>query len=168
MDILYGMGLLGVVDPEDKNDPKVQALIANGHTPFKIPEAVLEAQLAGIDWYDIQFISPAARIMNNEELQSTLKFISVMGEAGAISPEFIDVIDPDGTAMKLKALTATDSIVVRTQGVRDKIRKSRAQMQMEAAKIEAANTMAGTNQANAQAAAANSAAVRNLTDMGGE
>ena len=168
MDILYGMGLLGVVDPGNKNDPKVQALIANGHTPFKIPEAVLEAQLAGIDWYDIQFISPAARIMNNEELQSTLKFISVMGEAGAISPEFIDVIDPDGTAMKLKALTATDSIVVRTQEVRDKIRKSRAQMQMEAAKIEAQATIAAANQANAQAAAANSAAVRNLTDMGGE
>ena len=168
VDILYGMGLLGVVDPGNGNDPKVVSLIQNGHTPFKIPESILEAQMAGIDWYDIQFISPAARIMNNEELQSTLKFISVMGEAGGISPEFIDVIDPDGTAMKLKALTATDSIVVRTQEVRDQIRKSRAQMQMEAAKIEAQATMAAANQANAQAAAANSAAVRNLTDMGGE
>jgi len=168
MDILFEMGLLGVADPDNEKDPKVQALLNNGYTPFEIPPDVLEAQLAGIDWYDIQFISPAARIMNNEELQSTLKFLSVIGEAGGISPEFVDVIDPDGTAEKLKDLTATDSIVCRTMEERKQIRKSRAQMQMEAAKIEAQAAIAAANQANAQAAASNSAAVRNMAETGQE
>jgi len=166
MDILYGMGLLGVPDPGNEDDPRVQLLRANGIEPIQIPEEVLKAQMSGMDWYDIQFISPAARIMNNEELQSTLKFISVMGEAGAISQEFIDVIDPDGTAEKLKDLTATDSIVCRTMKDREAIRKSRAEAQMEMAKIEAQAKIAAANQANAQADAARSGAVRNMAEVG--
>jgi len=166
VDILYGMGLAGVADPNDKNNPQVKELLKNGIQPVQIPAEVLKAQMSGMDWYDIEFISPAARIMNNEELASTLKFISVMGEAGAISPEFIDVIDPDGTAEKLKRLTATDSIVTRTPEERKMIRKNRAAAQMEMAKIEANAKVAAANQANAQAAAAQSGAVRNMAEVG--
>jgi len=167
VDILFGMGLMGVANPEDLTDPKVKSLLANGYQPFKIPADVLAAQVNGIDWYEIQFISPAARIMNNEELNSTLKFISVMGEAGAISQDFIDVIDPDGTAEKLKALTATDSIVTRSLQDRRVIRENRAKMQLELAKVEAQAKMAAANQANAQADAARSGAVRNMAEVGG-
>ena len=168
VDIVYGMGLLGVPNPENLEDPVVGALMANGITPYSIPEEVLHAQLNGLDWYEIQFISPAARIMNNEELNSTLKFISVMGEAGAISQDFIDVIDPDGTAEKLKNLTATDSIVTRPVSERRQIRKSRAEMQMQMAQIEADAKIAAAEQARGQAAAARSGAVKNLSGMEGE
>jgi len=166
VDIVYGMGLMGVPDPEDESDPKVRALRENGVVPIQIPQEVLDAQMSGLDWYDVQFISPAARIMNNEELQSTLKFISVMAEAGAVSREFMDVVDPDGTAEKLKDLTATDSIVCRTLEERQQIRKSRAEAEMEMAKIEAQAKIAAANQANAQADAARSGAVRNMADVG--
>ena len=167
VDIVFGMGLMGVANPENLEDPLVKALIAHGFTPFKIPDEILKAQVAGMDWYDIQFISPAARIMNNEELNSTLKFISVMGEAGAISQDFIDVIDPDGTAEKLKELTATDSIVTRSIPERKIIRENRGKMQMEMAQIEAQVKIAQANQANAQAAASQSAAVSNIQKGGG-
>ncbi|MCK4578009.1 MAG: hypothetical protein KAU50_04420 [Candidatus Marinimicrobia bacterium] len=168
VDILYGMGLMGVPDPTNLQDPKVAALLANGLEPFKIPDAVLKAQLNGIDWYDIQFISPAARIMNSEELASTLKFIAVMGEAGAISPEFIDVIDPDGTAEKLKMLTATDSIVTRTPQARKAIRENRAKMQIQIAKVEMEAKLAAADQARGQGAAARSGAFKNIQETGGE
>ncbi len=166
VDILYSMGLMGVADPGNQNDPKVKMLLNNGLIPFKIPDEILAAQLRGIDWYDIQFISPAARIMNNEELSSTLKFLSVIGEAGAISQDFIDVIDPDGTAEKLKALTATDSVVTRTLKQRKDIRESRAKMQLEVAKVEMQAKVAAANQANSQAAAARSGAIRNMNEIG--
>lgn len=165
IDILFSMGLMGVPNPANGNDPKVKLLLQNGITPFQIPEEVLTAQINGVDWYDIQFISPAARIMNNEELNSTLKFISIMGEAGAISQDFIDVIDPDGTAEKLKELTATDSIVTRSMDARKKIRENRAQMQMQLAQVEAQAKQAAANQANAQADAARSGAIRNLSGI---
>jgi len=167
VDILYSMGLLGVASIVAEEDVKVRDLKANGVPSFEIPPEVLDAQIRGIDWYDIQFISPAARIMNNEELNSTLKFLSVMGEAGAISPDFVDVIDPDGTAQKLKELTATDSIVTRSLEQRKAIRESRAKAQLEVAKVEVQAKVAAANQANAQADAARSGAIRNLSDMGG-
>ena len=166
VDIVFGMGLMGVPDPLKLDDPIVIELLQNGYEPFKIPDEVLKAQISGIDWYDIQFISPAARIMNNEELTSTLKFISVMGEAGAISQDFIDVIDPDGTADKLMGLTATDSIVTRTPEQRKAIRENRAKMQMEMAQIEARLKMSMANQADGQAAAARSGAARNMAEVG--
>lgn len=169
VDIMFGMGLMGVANPEDLTDPKVTTLLLHGITPFRIPAEILKAQLSGLDWYDIQYISPAARIMNNEELQSTLKFIAIMGEAGAISQEFVDIIDPDGTGEKLKNLTATDSIVTRTLEQRGIIRKRRAEVQMEMAKVEIQAKAAAANQANAQAAAAQSGAAKNLleTQTGG-
>lgn len=168
VDICFGMGLLGVPDPENGKDSTVTTLIKNGISPFRIPDEVLRAQLSGLDWYEIQFISPAARIMNNEELNSTLKFLAVMGEAGGLSPEFTDVVDPDGTAKKLQALTATDSIVTRSMEERKAIRKGRAEMQMEVARVELQAKVAAANQANAQAAAANSGAVRNMAEIGGQ
>jgi len=167
VDILFGMGLLGVPNPEDKNDPKVKKLMQNGFMPFKIPDEVLEVQLSGLDWYDIEFISPASRIMNNEELQSTLRFLEIMGQAAGISEEFGDVIDPDGTAAKLKELTATDAVVVRSLDDRKKIRESRAQMQMQMAQLEAQVQMATARQMEAQAAASQSNAVKSLSDTGG-
>ncbi len=168
VDIMYSMGLMGVMDPSNGEDPKVRALIENGFTPFPIPAAVYAAQLNGIDWYDIQFISPAARIMNNEELSSTLKFISIMGEAAAVNQDFIDIIDPDGTAEKIKTLTATDSIVTRPREERQVIRQSRAQMQLEMARVEAEAKMAAAYQARSQGDAARSGAVRNLQETGTE
>ncbi|MCK9324142.1 MAG: portal protein [Bacteroidales bacterium] len=167
VDIMFGMGLMGVKDPNDTNDPLVQALLSNGFEPFAIPKDVLTVQMSGLDWYDIEFINPASRIMNTEELQSTLKFIEIMGTLGGVSPDFIDVIDPDGTAEKLKELTATDTVVTRTMDERKRIRDARAEMQGQLAMLEAQLKQAQANQMNSQAAASQSNAVKSMSDSGG-
>lgn len=167
VDILFGMGLMGVANPDDLNDPLVQALLQNGFEPFAIPQEVLTVQLSGLDWYDIEFINPASRIMNTEELQSTLKFVEVIGTLGGVSPDFVDVIDPDGTAEKLKELMATDTIVTRTMEERLRIREARAEMQGQLAMLEAQLKQAQANQMNSQAAASQSNAVKSMSDMGG-
>lgn len=167
VDILFGMGLMGVANPDDLNDPLVQALLQNGFEPFAIPQEVLAVQLSGLDWYDIEFINPASRIMNTEELQSTLKFVEVIGTLGGVSPDFVDVIDPDGTAEKLKELMATDTIVTRTMEERLRIREARAEMQGQLAMLEAQLKQAQANQMNSQAAASQSNAVKSMSDMGG-
>lgn len=166
VDILFGMGLLGLPDAENIELPEVQTLLENGFSPIQIPQEVLEVQVSGLDWYDIVFINPASRIMNNEELQSTLKFIEIMGQAGAINPDFLDVINPDGTAEKIKELTATDSIVTNSLEVRNQIRQARAQMQAQMAQIEAQVKLASANQMNAQARASQSNAMKSMSDIG--
>jgi hypothetical protein len=163
VDILYSMGLLGVVDPENENDPLVKKLRTNGFTPFQIPKDVLEVQISGLDWYEIEFINPASRIMNNEELQSTLKFVETIGVLGGVDEEFTDVIDPDRTAEKLKELTTTDTVVTRPIEERNKRREARAQMRMEMAQLEAQVKQAQANQMNSQASASKAGAVTQLT-----
>jgi len=161
-DILFGLGLWGVPNPEDTSDPLVQSLLNNGFDPFGIPDEVLTIQQSGLDWYDIEFICPATRIMNTEELQSTLKFIEVMGQAGAYDQDFLDVINPDATAEKIKDLTATDSVIVRTMEERLQRRQARQEVMAQRAQIEAEVAMASARQMNAQAAASQSNALRTL------
>jgi hypothetical protein len=167
VDITFSMGLLGVADPSNTDDPTVVKLMENGYEPFQIPPDVLAVQKGGLDWYDVEYINPASRIMNNEELQSTLRFLEVIGQAGGINPEFLDIIDPDKTGEKMKELTATDTVIVRPLKVRQEIRDSRREMQMEMAKLEAQVQMATARQMNAQASAAQSGAVRNLSQTEG-
>jgi hypothetical protein len=164
VDILFGMGLLGVPDVGNEKDSTVNKLIENGFVPFEIPGEVLEVQMSGLDWYDIEFINPASRIMNNEELQSTLKFIEVIAQAGAVSQDFIDVIDPDGTAEKLKELTATDTVVTRPLKERLKIREARAQAQQQMAQLEAQLKQAQAQQMSGQASASQSNAVKAMSE----
>lgn len=167
VDILFSMGLLGVEDPENMNDPKVIALLRAGYKPFKIPDEIAGAMRSGLDWYEIEFISPASRIMNSEELNSSIKFISAMGEMAAVSPEFLDTIDPDGTATKFKELFKADAIMVRTPEEIQNIRNGRAQMQAQIAQLQAQVEQAKANQLNSQAAASRSQALGQQGQMGG-
>ena len=162
MDILYAMGLLGVADPNDVNDPKVVALMNNGMQPIKIPDSVLKLMELGQDWYEIEHLSPAARIMRTEELQAVTMYLQLIAQAATVDIEFLDCIDPDGTSEKLKNLLSTDLIMLRTEDGKKERRDFRRQMQMEAAKVEAERIRSQTNQSNAQAAAAQTGALRNM------
>lgn len=153
MDILFSMGLLGVKDPGDKTDLKVQELLKNGHTPFKIPEVVWEAMIKGIDWYQFEFISPAARIMRTESLRAATSFLNIIGEASALIPEFRYVIDPTGTAKTLREKLSAEQVMLRTPEQVAEIMESVAQQQAQAAALEAQRLQSQSNQSNAQAQA---------------
>lgn len=166
MDILFSMGLLGVKDPSDMDDLKVKALLANGHIPFKIPEEVFDRMSKGLNWYEFEFISPAARIMRSEALQSAISYLQLMGELSANIPEFRDTINVAGTAEKIRQLTSADIVMVNDAKTVREIQQRRAEMQQMAMKLEAQRIQSQTAQSNAQAAAAQSGAQRNAVEMG--
>jgi len=153
MDVLFPMGLLGVKDPGDMDDPMVKELLANGHTPFKIPASVWDSMQKGIDWYQFEFISPAARIMRTESLRAATSFLSIIGEASALIPEFRYVIDPTGTAKTLREKLSADQVMLRTPEQVRAIMDSVAQQQQAAAAVEAKRLESQSNQSNAQAQA---------------
>ena len=153
MDILFSMGLLGVKDPSDEKDPKVKDLLANGHTPFKIPGVVWDAMMKGIDWYQFEFISPAARIMRTESLRANTSFLQTIGQASELLPEFRYVIDPVGTAKVLRDKLSADLIMIRTPEQIEELKKRDAEMQAQAAALEAQRLQSQSNQSNAQAQA---------------
>lgn len=153
MDILFSMGLLGVKDPSNTNDPKVKDLLAHGHTPFKIPGVVWEAMMKGIDWYQFEFISPAARIMRTESLRANMSYLDAIGRASELLPEFRYVVDPVGTSKVLRDKLSADLIMIRTPEQIAELRKRDAEMQAQAAALEAQRLQSQSNQSNAQAQA---------------
>lgn len=70
--ILYRRGFLGV-DPD--NVELAKKLQANGVEVREIPAEVLERQATGADVYEIQYISPAARILEKEKVTSVMTVI---------------------------------------------------------------------------------------------
>lgn len=166
MDILFSMGLLGVQDPGNLNDPKVKALLANGHTPFKIPDEIWALISKGLNWYEFEFISPAARIMRSEALQAAISYLQLMGELSVQIPEFRDTINVAGTAEKIRQLTSADIVMVNDAKTVQEIQRRRGEMQQQAMMLEARRIQSQTAQSNAQAAAAQTGAQRNVAEMG--
>lgn len=162
IDIMFSMGLLGVADPNNLKDPKVRELLKNGRVPFQIPAKVLDAMTRGLDWYDFEFISPAARTMRTEALRASTTFLQLIGEASALIPEFRDAINVQGTSAKLRDLLSADLVMINPPEVVAKIQQQRAQMQAAAMQMEAQQAQAKANQSNAQAMAAQTGAMRNL------
>ena len=165
MDILFSMGLLGVKDPGDLSDPKVRALIKNGHTPFKIPTEIWNLMTKGLDWYQFEFINPASRIMRTEAMQAATAFLTIIGEASALIPEFRDTINVAGTAEKLRQLTSADLVMINDAKTIKAIQDRRAQLQQQAMALEAQRIQSQTNQSNAQAMAAQTGAQRNAMEL---
>ncbi len=162
IDIMFSMGLLGVADPNNMKDPKVRELLSNGRLPFQIPAKVLEAMTRGLDWYDFEFISPAARTMRTEALRASTTFLQLIGEASQLIPEFRDTINVAGTSSKLRDLLSADLVMINPPEIVAKIQQQRAQMQAAAMQMEAQQAQAKANQSNAQAMAAQTGAIRNM------
>lgn len=164
MDILFSMGLLGVRDPDDKSDPKVRELLKNGHVPFKIPPKILDAMKRGLDWYEFEFISPAARIMRTEALRASTTFVKLIGEAATILPQFRYVINAEGTAKKLREQLSADLVMINTPDVIQQLQQADAAAQAAVAKVQANTEQAKANQLNAQAQATQAGALKNLQE----
>jgi hypothetical protein len=131
--VLRRKGLLGVRPGSEQE----KQLIAAGITPYPIPQAVLQRMKTGQEVYEIQFISPATRIMQAEELQGIEHTLQVGVEAGGVAPQIIDNIDMDFTVRRIQELTGAPSEMINSMEVVVKVRKAREQMQK--AMMEAEN-----------------------------
>lgn len=81
--ILFDMGLLGI---QEGDDGLRRILESHGIEPVIIPPDVVEAILLGRNIYDIEYISPAAHIMREEEyrgLMTTVENAIALQQAGA-------------------------------------------------------------------------------------
>ncbi len=165
LDILFDMGLLGVKDPNNPLDPKVIALKAAGVTPIKIPGDVWVRISSGQNWYNLQYISPAARLMRSDAFQSATGFLQVIADLSQFIPAFQDTINVAGTAQKLQELQSTDLVMINTPDQVAAIQEARRRAQQEAAELEKQKIQAIANQSNAQAAAAQAGAVSTMTKL---
>lgn len=149
--LLFPHGLLGVAKEDVE---KQESLRAKGIEPMIIPDEVLALMKSGMDWYKVNYISPAHRSMRAEELKGTMDMANVfLAVAKGGKPEILDRWDVDALADLLPELTGGDERLIRSLEEAQADRAVRQQVQQMQLQVEMEKIKAQANQSNAQAAA---------------
>lgn len=145
-------GFLGVV-PNSLEHQKAQA---EGREVVLIPEKVVKLMTNGDNVYDIKFISPAARIMHNQELEGIIQTIEAATAIAQTSPTVLDNFDPDDAFRRVVYLTGAPESIARPTGQLPKLtvkelREQRASQEAKVAEQEAQRQQSETGRNLAQA-----------------
>lgn len=149
VNILWKAGRLGVIPGSEEE----AILIAQGMTPVYIPDEIIKAIQTGKDPYDIQFISPAQRIMQAEEAQGIQMAFGFAAEIAGVASDVLDNIDTDAGMKRFAVVNGVPSEMLRSEEDVAAIRQNRAeqnQRMQEIAEQREASEIA-RNQAQAQA-----------------
>jgi len=98
--ILLDQGLLGVI----AGSPEEATLLANGIEPTLIPEEIVNAMKTGQDVYNIQFLTPAMRVMQVEEAQGIAQGFDFATANANVFPQLKDNLDADAAYAKFLEL----------------------------------------------------------------
>ena len=132
VEILFKKGLLGVMpDSQEAEDA-----IIEGRKVIIIPEQIAERIVNGLEFFNIKFISPAARAMNAEQVQGLLATLQFTTQAAGLDQKAPDVIDVDKTIKRIAELTGAPEEVVRTLPSIEKMREARDNSLAQQADLE--------------------------------
>lgn len=132
--ILLKRGLFGVL----RNSFEELELLKRGIRPIYIPENIAQRILSGLDIYELEFISPAKRTMQSEELQGTIETANfAVGVAPAV-PEILDNIDSDKMLRRIAKLSGADEDILKDMETVQSLRKARAEQQAQVIQLEQA------------------------------
>lgn len=143
-------GLLGVVFGSKQH----MELMEKGLNPYIIPDVVANRMTSGQEVFKIEFISPATRIMQAEELQGIEHLVTVTTNVAPIHPEVLDIVDWDWTLRRVQELDGAPRETILSLEKLKKLREDRAKMQAEMAQMEAARQNSETVRNVGQAASA--------------
>lgn len=132
--ILLKKGLFGVI----QGSYEEIELLKQGIKPVYIPNNIVQRILGGLDIYELDFISPAKRTMQSEELQGTIETANfAIGVAPAV-PEILDNIDSDKMLRRIAKLSGADEDILKDMETVQVLRKARAEQQAQIMQLEQA------------------------------
>ena len=151
--ILYRRGDLGdfpgVKGPGVKQRKDWIAL--GGKDDMIVPDAVLAAVRAGLEVYDIKFISPAQRFMQAEKLQGMMTSMDAKLAVAAVSPEIMDGTDLDKWARDVDEFAGAPNTSQRTMDELSAYRQAKSQRADAGDMLQAGEVAAGIQQKSAAA-----------------
>jgi hypothetical protein len=154
--ILFDAGELGVVE----GSPQHKMMLAQGKDPLIIPPEVVESLMRGEDFYDIEYVSPAARVLRSEELRGIMSTWQFCATYGAIVPELMIGLDHEKSRRMVTELSgASDEINLSKEQFDEEVQNYReaqaaaAQQKLEASQADTAAKQGAANQQQAQAQA---------------
>lgn len=119
-----------------------------------VPQAVIDAAAAGLDVFEVEYISPASRFMQSEKLQGIFTAIDAIVALQPAMPDIIDNVDPDKTAREIYEYSGAPKHSLRVLDDVKKIRAERASRQAAVDQLGAATAVADIGAKAAQARAA--------------
>ncbi len=122
---LFAQGLLGVIE----DSPEYYALFSQGVEPVVIPPRIAAMIQGGMDFFDIKYISPAARIRKTDELQGLTRALEKLSQILPLLPELADEIGVNMLWPKLVELEGAPIEIIEAKDKIEQKRQSRAQMQ---------------------------------------
>lgn len=136
--ILWRSGRLGVVETGiGAMLRKLWAKIA-GSKEIQVPQAVIDAAKAGLDIYEVEYISPAKRFQQSEKLQGIFTGADAIAALEAVLPGISDNLNADRTAENIWRYAGAPVDCLNTKGEREDIRAKKIQRQQTADALEVA------------------------------
>lgn len=131
MNILLEAGLLGVISSDE------EVLLRMSDKQAKvIPPEVVDLITSGREWYKIQFISPAKRMQQAEEMQGILSTMEIANAVAQYDPSVLDWINKDVMLRRATELGGGPSELINPEDVVLSVREARAEAQRLAAEQE--------------------------------
>ena len=103
-----------------------------------VPEIVVQAAAAGLDVYEIEYISPAARFMQAEKLQGIFSMSDAVSALSQVFPQITDNVDPDELSRDIYKYTGAPTSSQRTVEAVAEWRSAKAKEQAAAQQLEGA------------------------------
>ena len=154
--ILVEVGEFGTIQGSEEGI----ALTAAGKTPVYLPQELVDAQARGEEIYNIEYISPAARILQSEEVRGIMSTWQFAGTFAAVAPEFMIRLNKKWSLERVAELTGATRDVLLSDDEFDKewkayqeAQQQAAQLQMQRMSAEIAAKQGSAAQQNAQAVA---------------
>ena len=147
--VLFRRGMFGVIPGSEQHLEQVLM----GKDVVFLPDEIIHAIFQDKDFYEIRFISPAARMLQMEEAQGIVEVLRVSTEAAAVSEQVLDEINISAMIKRLSQILGVSIDVLNSTEVVQSIRAARAEAQAAAAQLETADKVADIEMKRSQSAA---------------
>ena len=125
-----------------------------------VPEDIVAADAVGTEIYNIEYISPALRILRSEELRGVMSTWQFAGGFAQFAPEFMLMLDKEKSMKLVAELSGATSDIFLSKEKYEKeladfreAQQANAQISMQASQADIAAKTGSANQQNAQAQA---------------
>jgi hypothetical protein len=127
MNVLYRKGRLGVI----RGSEEEQILLRQGEQPFYIPDEIAKRITSGLEYYEIEYITPAARMLETAEAQGVLRSWEFAMSVAQVNPDVIDNLDPDKSVQIIARSEGAPDSIIRAPEIVEQIRGFRAQQMQQ-------------------------------------
>lgn len=99
--------------------------LLDGAKPFIIPDEIAKRMMNGEKVYEIEYFTPAARIMQSEEAEGILRTWDYVKSIGEVKQDAFDVLDTDDSIRRFAEIAGAPSRQIRSKQAVEEIRAAR-------------------------------------------